>query len=231
MSDEDRVRKAARKKASEVAFLKRIEDNLIKLLGTSSPPENINNTPFSLWLKAYSQALAVKFTIYSDEEYKLIKKAIIYEQINQLPNNLQQIINRNNLTVRTVKLVDPRSLSSYSSTNVDAQSKELVSLKKNFINNSINSSKKEMISLPYTIVVPYSKIELTIKKIHSLNSSNDKGKDFHCSLNKTTDVIAEYFTGIPRIVLRPNSKRPNNTSAVPVVIGPKYRSDNFPLSQ
>lgn len=203
MSDEDRIHKAARKKASEVAFLKRIEENLIKLLGTNAPPENINNTPFSLWLKAYSQALAVKFTIYSDEEYKLIKTAIISEQTNQLPNNLQQIIHRNNLSVRTVKLVDPRSLSTYSSTNIDAQSKELVSLKKKYIINSINdSSSKGVMSLPYTIVVPYSKIESTIKKVHSLNSSNDNRKDFHCSLNKTTDVISEYFTGIPRIIVR-----------------------------
>jgi hypothetical protein len=202
MSDEHRVHKAARKKATEVAFLKRIEDNLIKLLGTNAPPENINNTPFSLWLKAYSQALAVKFTIYSDEEYKLIKTAIISEQTNQLPNNLQQIIHRNNLSVRTVKLVDPRSLSTYSSTNIDAQSKELVSLKKKYIINNINDSSKGVVALPYTIVVPYSKIESTIKKIHSLNSTNDNRKDFHCSLNKTTDVISEYFSGIPRIIVR-----------------------------
>lgn len=114
------------KKASEKAFYERINKNLIELCGNTT---NINTSPFSLWMKAYETALQIKFTIYEDDVYDKVKSAIRKNETNLLPPNLKQLINRNNLRVRMVSVLNPRSLNFRTNVDESSQSKELISLK------------------------------------------------------------------------------------------------------
>lgn len=127
MSKATSKEKQIAKKASEKAFQDRIERNLIELCRSN----NINNivaSPFSLWLKAYDLALQIKFTIYEDEEYIILKDAINKGHVDKLSDSLKQIVRRNNLYVRRVPILDPRSLSTRTNAYQSSTSKELISL-------------------------------------------------------------------------------------------------------
>jgi hypothetical protein len=68
--------------------------------------------------------------------------------------------------------------------------------------NEDDDASADPLTIPYKIVVPFSKIEATIRKIHSSNSSNNPTKEIHVGTTRTTNLINKHFTGISRIIIR-----------------------------
>lgn len=213
-----------RKKEAREAFQKRLDANLIRLCNEAN--ETTKNSPFSLWLLAYYNALQIKYTIYEDDVYTDLKKAIRTKTIDSLPPKHKQLIRRHNLRVRMVSIMDPRSSSIRSNNDEFTNAKELVSLQINSSNSDINDE-VNILDIPFKIAVPFNKIEQILKKVHTSNSSGDSSKDIHIGSNKVIYLVNEYFIGIPRIVVREYLKRCRVCQTSKIVTEKQLRRQRF----
>lgn len=185
---------AARKKASHEALLKRIESNLIELYKDSS---NLQQSSFSLWLKAYSLSTTSKFTLFHDDLYDNIKTNIINDTKKSLPQSIQTFIERNFIKVAPVSILDPRStnLRTTAHQSSSSTSKEVIRQK------YPSAPKESPTSVPFKIIIPFSKITKIIEKIHKSTATTNSIQEIHIGSKKTYRLLSEYFEGIPRMVV------------------------------
>lgn len=186
--------KAARKKASHEALLKRIESNLIELYKDS---RNLQQSSFSIWLKAYSLSTTTKYTLFHDNDYDSIKSAIINKTTKDLPPATRAYIKRNHLRVAPIAILDPRSTNLRTTTH-----QSTTSTSRELIRQEYPSAPKESpASVPFKIVVPYGKISKIIEKVHKSTATTNSIQEIHIGAKKAYRLLSEYFVGIPRIVV------------------------------
>lgn len=221
------------KKETEIAFLKRIDEKLTQLCNGNIL--NTRSSPFSLWLQAYVLAIKVKFTVFHDDDYNLLKSRLGNKSaFDTLPTYLKQVVRRNHLHVRKISVLDQRSTSFRPVADECSVSKEVISLQRNGNkskeNQNLDDNYEEefnLLNIPYKVVIPLSKIEQTLKKIHSTNGTANPEKDHHLAINKTETLVYQYFLGIPRLVIRQFVKRCKQCQVKKIVTEKEIRRQRF----
>jgi hypothetical protein len=142
---------------------------------------NLEASPFSLWLEAYRKALKVEFTLFNDDDYALFKSAIRRNTIKELPVNHQIFIKRNNLRVSPVNLLDKRSTYLHQRDNLSNNSSyhELLALQ------YASNTNQSPASVTFKIIVPYSKISKIVEKLHKSTSNEETHNEVHIGYKKT----------------------------------------------
>lgn len=187
-----------KKKATEKAFRERIEQKIRTKLGET---EGSKLSPFKVWLTCYVDSLILNSSIFKDDEYSLMKSALLTNTVPTLCSSLQYNIKKNKLRLKKVDLNEVSSIADRqpSEENENAYSKELVSIKdRNDTKNYIDSD-SDNITInnrhPFLVVVPVNKIGKIIKKMHEAHC-------VHIGADKCYKTIKKYFIGIPRVAVR-----------------------------
>lgn len=211
---------AARKKENHEKFLQRIKDNLLQLYKDNN---NLEESSFSLWLKAYSLATTNKYTLFKDEVYNSMKTAIINDKIKDLPDSDQVFIRRNYVKVASINILDPRSTNMRQTIHQisNSSTKELI------IQQYPSAKNQPVTSVPFKIVVPYSKIGKIIEKVHKSTAVENAQKEVHVGSRKAFRLIYEYFEGIPRMVVEEYVNRCAVCQTDNIVTEKKLRTQRF----
>jgi len=221
------VSKRQQKKIVEENLRKRIESNIISEVG-----QNLSNTqvaPFKVWFKSYLQSIESSTTVSYDNDYNLIKNAIISNTIQGLPRNLQQKIKRNIIKVKKIDLINEHSIADRLPSGADdiSYTKELVSIKvkNNVITNEnessyvLNASNIQKES-NYRIIVPASKVGKIIERFHCNES-------VHVGADTCYKLINTYFQGVPRDAVRQFVHRCSTCQSRAIVTEKEKRRQSF----
>jgi hypothetical protein len=212
-----------RKKASVDAFKQRVNKHLVELHGEGI---NTDQSPFSVYLEAYYRALKTKYTIYSDEEYTLLKQSISQDKIHLLTPDIREHIRRKCIDVREVSIFSLQSTSERSvndiNINRDSVSKELICDPKKKVRSHTDPT-----LLSYRIIVPISKIAKILEKIHISTTSKDSTKNFHVKGTKFFKTVKDYFIGIPREIVRAYAERCAHCQQENIVTEKNLRRQRF----
>jgi hypothetical protein len=220
------VSKRRQKKIVEENLRKRIESNIISEVG-----QNLSNTqvaPFKIWFKSYLQSIESNTTVWYDNDYNLIKNAIISRTIQSLPRNLQQKIKRNNIKVKKIDLINEHSIADRLPSGADdiSYTKELVSIKvkNNVISNepegAVFSALHDQKESNYRIIVPVSKVGKIIERFHCNES-------IHVGADTCYKLINTYFQGVPRDAVRQFVHRCSTCQSRAIVSEKEKRRKSF----